>query len=55
MFTIEADAVSVVEIQVRSATLDGRPLTTAAIHHADLKAGGSLVFQMGPAPSQWGR
>lgn len=54
-FTIEAPAVSAARPYVQSVTLNGKPLTTPIIHHADLQAGGSLAFVMGPAPSGWGR
>jgi predicted alpha-1,2-mannosidase len=53
-FTVSAPAASPANIYVQSVTLDGAPLTTPILHHADLKAGGSLVFEMGPAPSTWG-
>ena len=54
-FAIDAPDVSDANLYVQSVTLNGAPLTTPLIHHADFKAGGSLTFQMGPAPSQWGR
>jgi putative alpha-1,2-mannosidase len=40
---------------VQSVELDGAPLTTPELGHADLKAGGKLAFVMGPAPSTWGQ
>jgi predicted alpha-1,2-mannosidase len=55
VFTIDAPAVSDENVYVQSVTLNGAALNRAEFRHAELKAGGSLVFEMGPAPSQWGR
>ena len=55
VFTIDAPAVSTDNLYVQSATLNGAPLTKPELRHADLAAGGSLAFVMGPAPSAWGR
>lgn len=38
---------------VQSATLDGRPLDEPRIRHADILAGRTLKFVMGPRPSAW--
>jgi predicted alpha-1,2-mannosidase len=54
-FAIEAPGVSDTNLYVQSVTLNGAPLATPTIHQSDLKAGGSLVFAMGPSPSTWGR
>jgi predicted alpha-1,2-mannosidase len=54
-FTVDAPGVSDTNIYVQSVELNGVPLTTPEIKHADLKAGGSLSFVMGPSPSMWGR
>jgi predicted alpha-1,2-mannosidase len=54
-FSISAPQVSAQNIYVQSVTLDGAPLGTPVLHHADLKAGGTLVFEMGPSPSGWGQ
>jgi len=54
-FTIDAPEVSDTNLYVQSATLNGAPLTTPELGHADLKAGGTLSFVMGPAPSTWGQ
>ena len=35
--------------------LNGQPLSSALLHHADLKPGGELAFVMGSKPSTWGR
>jgi putative alpha-1,2-mannosidase len=54
-FTIDAPDVSDENVFVQAVTLNGKPLDKAELRHADLKAGGSLEFKMGPAPSDWGR
>lgn len=55
IFTIEAPDVSAENLYVQSATLNGEPLTKALLRHADLKAGGALVLEMGIEPGDWGR
>jgi predicted alpha-1,2-mannosidase len=54
-FTIDAPEVSDTNIYVQAVELNGAPLDVAEIKHADIKAGGSLVFHMGPTPSTWAR
>lgn len=54
-FTMTAPDASPTNIYVIGVTLNGAPLTTPLIHHSDLKAGGTLVFQMGPTPTTWGQ
>lgn len=54
-FTFVANNVSEKNIYIQSVKLNGQPLTTPKIHHADLKAGGSLTFEMGSQPGTWGR
>lgn len=54
-FTVDAPTVSDTNIYVQSVTLDGKQLAKPEIVHADLRAGGSLVFEMGPTPSTWAR
>lgn len=54
-FTMTAPDASPDNVYVVGVTLNGAPLTTPVIHHADLKAGGTLVFQMGPTPTTWGQ
>lgn len=39
---------------VQSVTLDDASIETAAIAHADLRAGSVLRFELGPEPSVWG-
>ncbi|MBI4566815.1 MAG: glycoside hydrolase family 92 protein [Planctomycetes bacterium] len=42
-------------LYVQSAALNGKPLDKPWFDHADIAAGGRLEFQMGTAPSAWGR
>ncbi len=39
---------------IQSATLNGMPLDQSWFRHSQIAEGGSLVFTMGPAPSDWG-
>lgn len=55
VFTISAPEVSDENVYVQSLMLNGEPLGRAEFRHADLSAGGSLVFEMGAQPSTWGR
>jgi len=42
-------------LYIQSATWNGKPLNQPWFSHADIAAGGRLVFQMGPAPNKnWG-
>jgi putative alpha-1,2-mannosidase len=52
---VSAPQASAVNLYVVGVTLNGSPLTTPVIHQSDLKAGGTLVFQMGPTPTTWGQ
>ncbi len=54
-FTVDAKEVSPKNVYVQSVTLNGAPLAAPSLRHADLVAGGSLEFVMGPSPSAWGR
>jgi len=54
-FTIDAPEVSDTNVYVQSVELNGAELDVAEIRHADIEAGGSLVFHMGPTPSVWAR
>lgn len=40
---------------IQSATLNGANLTTAWFRHNQIKDGATLVLNMGPAPSDWGK
>lgn len=54
-FTIEAKNLSDENIYIQSVTLNGRPHEMCYIRHEDIVAGGTLVFDMGPAPNRtWG-
>jgi len=53
-FTITAPGVSDTNRYIQSATLNGVAYTKNYITHADLLAGGTLNFVMGPNPSTWG-
>jgi predicted alpha-1,2-mannosidase len=53
VFSVVANNVSAANIYVQSARLNGKAINTAMLHHSDLKAGGSLVLEMGSKPSTW--
>ena len=53
-FTIEAQGVSVENLYVQSAKLNGAPLLRAELTQSDLVDGGKLVLVMGAKPSEWG-
>jgi predicted alpha-1,2-mannosidase len=54
-FVIKARDVSVQNIYIQSATLNGLPYSRSYLLHKDLINGGELVFQMGPRPNKsWG-
>jgi predicted alpha-1,2-mannosidase len=50
-FTIEAPDLSPVNKYVTGATLNGKPLDRCWVSHADVAAGGTLRFAMGPEPN----
>ena len=54
-FVIEARNLSVENIYVTAATLNGHPLDRAWLRHREIAAGGRLVLTMASAPGQWGR
>jgi predicted alpha-1,2-mannosidase len=54
-FTVVAPEVSDTNIYVQAVTLDGAPLAAPELRHGDLRAGSTLAFTMGPAPSRWAR
>lgn len=54
-FVVEAPGVSKDAAYIQSVTLNGAPLGKPSFRHADLRAGGRLVFTMGPNPSGWAR
>lgn len=51
-FRIRAEGVSAENRYIQSATLNGKPLDRFWIRHAELVAGGELVFRMGPKPNE---
>ncbi|MEV6928138.1 GH92 family glycosyl hydrolase [Dactylosporangium sp. NPDC051485] len=53
-FTVTAPGVSDTNRYIQSATLNGVTYTKNYLTHADLTAGGTLNFVMGPNPSSWG-
>ena len=53
-FTITAENAGGANLYVQSAMLDGVPLETPLIRHADILSGSTLAFVMGPHPSAWG-
>ncbi len=56
IFTVKALNVSSANKYIQSARLNGAPLNTPFLQHADLVKGGSLVLQMGEQPNkEWGR
>ena len=53
-FMVRARRPSASAFYVQRATLNGRPHPRATLTHADLLAGGELVFDLGTEPSSWG-
>ena len=54
-FTIKAKYVSIENIYIQSATLNGKPLNTPFIKHEDILNGSELIFEMGAEPNKsWG-
>jgi predicted alpha-1,2-mannosidase len=51
-FVIEARGASPDNTYIQSARLNGHPLTAPRIRFADIVAGGSLVYAMGPEPNR---
>jgi predicted alpha-1,2-mannosidase len=49
-FTVEAKNLSKENKYVQSITLNGKPFPAMKLAHADIMAGGALVYEMGPAP-----
>ena len=54
-FTVIAHDNSEDNIYIRSAALNGKPLTESHIDFSDIAAGGTLELWMSPEPSEWGR
>ena len=54
-FVVKAEGVSERNVYIQSATLNGKPYAKSYLEHADLMAGGELVFTMGAQPNRlWG-
>jgi predicted alpha-1,2-mannosidase len=53
-FRVEAANNSGENVYIQSATLNGTPLDVPFITWEQIQAGGTLHFDMGPRPSQWG-
>lgn len=52
-FTIEARNLSLENIYVIAATLNGRPIDRAWLRHREIAAGGRLVLMMSNTPAHW--
>jgi predicted alpha-1,2-mannosidase len=52
-FVIEARNLSPGNIYVAAATLNGKPLSRAWLHHREIAAGGRLVLTMAGSPNHW--
>lgn len=54
-FVVKANRVSGANRHIQSASLRGAPYAKGCLDHADIMAGGELVFAMGPRPNEaWG-
>ncbi len=53
-FTIVANNLSDENYYIKSATLNGKDYPYSYIKHADIMAGGELVFEMSSKPGSWG-
>jgi hypothetical protein len=53
-FTVIAKNNSPQNVYIQSATLNGQPFNTFVLSHDAIAHGGTLVLNMGPAPSNWG-
>jgi predicted alpha-1,2-mannosidase len=51
-FSVVARGNSPANLYIQSATLNGQPLSRAWVTHAEVAAGGTLEFVMGPEPNQ---
>jgi predicted alpha-1,2-mannosidase len=52
-FRVSALKDSTKDVYIQSARLNGKPLSVPMIRYADILAGSSLEFVMGPNPSKW--
>jgi predicted alpha-1,2-mannosidase len=53
-FTMTAENLSDTNLYVQSVKVNGRNWDSPFLPYKDLKNGGTIVFTMGPQPSQWG-
>jgi len=53
-FMLQANNLSDANLYIQSVTLNGQPFSRSWLSHAEILAGGELVFQMGSTPSTWG-
>ena len=53
-FTVISQNAGKENIYVQRARLNGKPLNTPVLRHADILQGGTLEFTMGPRSSAWG-
>jgi predicted alpha-1,2-mannosidase len=54
IFEVLAPANSATNVYIQSAELNGKPLTIPVLQWDQIQQGGTLKFEMGPAPSNWG-
>jgi predicted alpha-1,2-mannosidase len=52
-FVISSPGNSSANVYIQSASLNGKPLDRPVVSYAQIEAGGSLEFVMGPKPSRW--
>lgn len=53
--TIQTDRSSKDDVYVKSCLLNGKPVDTPYLEHEQIMAGGTLVFELSPLPTDWGR
>jgi predicted alpha-1,2-mannosidase len=54
-FVVKANNISMENIYIQSATLNGKELIRPWLTHSEIVNGGSVIFEMGPTPNkQWG-
>jgi putative alpha-1,2-mannosidase len=51
-FTVRTEGLADANPYVGSVTLNGRPLARSVLRHADIMAGGELVFRMQATPDK---
>ncbi|MBT7095133.1 MAG: hypothetical protein HN936_17945, partial [Bacteroidetes bacterium] len=54
-FIVKANNVSLENKYIQSAILNGKPMKKSWLSHDEIINGGTLIFEMGPAPNmEWG-